>query len=65
MHDLFSPGLLACVGEGRLPTEQELSTLADKVWREALSGRRLGEPRHAVDVAQAALTGQPLATARR
>ena len=35
MHRVFSPALLACVGEARVPDPRELAALADRIHREA------------------------------
>ena len=58
MERLFPRVLVTCIGEGRKPSAEELATFADKVRREAFSGRgeRQGSD-HAVHVARIALTG--------
>lgn len=62
MESLFPRVLVACIGEGRLPNPQELLTMADKVHREAFPNHRsLDERRHAMNIARAALSGQPVA----
>jgi len=58
VENLFPRALLACIGEGRSPEPREISLLAEKIWREAVSRRSSGEFRQALGAARMALIGQ-------
>lgn len=61
MERLFPHALVACIGEGRAPDDGELMTMADKVGREAFPNHFSQGNLHAMNIARAALSGQPLA----